>query len=92
MLLNHDLSRKVKKIEEEMKKLREEIQKRKKEDYHFYLYNILDDHWIEIKSDLKRLENMMDYLIYHKYFTKNFTSDEEFIRMNEEIRDRIIKI
>lgn len=92
MILNHDLTRKVKKIEDEMKKLQEEIKKRKKEDYHFYLYNILDDHWIEIKSDLRRLEKMMDYLIYHKYFTKNFTSDEEFIRQNEEIRDRIIKI
>ncbi len=46
---------------------------------HFYLYNILDGHQIEIKSDLNRLKKMMDYLIDCKYFRKNFISDDEFI-------------
>jgi hypothetical protein len=44
---------------------------------------------IEIQSSLTRLKQMIEYLIYHKFFVKNFMSDEEFIQQNETIRNQI---
>ena len=40
---------------------------------------------IEIEGDLKNLEEMMNYLIEIKYFTKNFIKDDEFIAKNNDI-------
>jgi hypothetical protein len=65
------------------------LEKKKDEKKSFYLYNILTNQKIEIQSSLPRLTQMIDYLIYHKFFVKNFMNDAEFITMNEEIRQKI---
>jgi hypothetical protein len=60
------------------------------ENYHFYLFNILDGHHIEIISSLDKLQNMIQFLIYQKYFHKNYMSDEDFLHMNQNIREKYI--
>lgn len=60
------------------------------DNYHFYLFNILDGHHIEIISSLDRLENMIQFLIYQKYFYKNHMTDEDFLLMNQHIREKYI--
>lgn len=77
-----------KKIEKLQKEIRE-LEKKKRDTKHFYLYNILTNEKIEIQSSLTRLKQMIEYLIYHKFFVKNFMSDEEFIQQNETIRNQI---
>ncbi len=77
-----------KKIEKLQKEIRE-LEKKKRDTKHFYLYNVLTNEKIEIQSSLTRLKKMIEYLIYHKFFVKNFMSDEEFIQQNETIRNQI---
>ena len=91
ILLNISNMRKLHKLEEEEREMLKEHKKRREErnQKYFILYNILDDHKIQVKSDLERLEKMVDYLIYHKYFVKNFLSDEEFLTQNQMIREKV---
>lgn len=78
-----------KKIEKLQKEIQELEKKKRKPEKSFYLYNILTNQKIEIKSSLPRLTKMIDYLILHKFFVKNFMSDDEFIVQNETIRNQI---
>ncbi len=82
IVLNATLQRKVEKLEKEIEKIKKEIQG---DEYHFYLYNILSDQQIEITSTLPELEKMIDYLIFHKYFMKNFITDDQFKEKNQLI-------
>ncbi len=87
-----DINNTILKFKKELEKI--EVQMQKKEEnnqtsFKYYLYNILDDNLIEIESDLKRLEEMMNYLIEVKYFTKNFIKDDEFIAKNNNILDKL---
>ncbi len=43
------------------------------------MYNILDDHKIKIDADIKSLENLVEYLIYNKYYNSKKQTDKEFI-------------
>ncbi len=50
-------------------------------EYHFYLFNIFNEEIIEIKSDIKRLENMIEFLINIK--NNNIKIDDnKFINEN----------
>lgn len=88
-----DLTINIDKMNKEIQNLEEKIKNKIKEDdqLHFYLYNVLDGHMLELKSDLTRLEALVDYIIDIKFFTKNFIKDEEFILKNEQIKNKIIK-
>lgn len=88
-----DLTINIDKMNKEIKHLEEKIKNKIREDdqLHFYLYNVLDGHMLELKSDLTRLEALVDYIIDIKFFTKNFIKDEEFIVKNELIKNKIIK-
>lgn len=93
ILLNHSVERKQKTLEKRKNELKKKLENdgdEKEDEDHFYLYNILDDQKIEIRSDIHRLTKMIDYLIYHKYFVSNFKTDEEFLRENFEKRDLIL--
>ena len=49
------------------------------EETNYYLYNIFSDEWIQIKSNLQKLEKMMDIIIDYKLNEGNHISDEIFI-------------
>ena len=58
----------------------------------YYLYNILTDELISIKSDIYRLIKMVEYLFYNKYVNYVSVSDDEFIvNMNKILNKQIIK-
>ncbi len=89
-----DLTVNIEKMKTEIKHLdekqKEKNNKKEEEEMHYYLYNILDGHMLEIKSDMKKLESLVDYIIDIKFFTKNFIKDDEFIAKNEQIKNKII--
>lgn len=58
-------------------------------EYQFYLFNILDNNIIEIKSDINRLTQMVQLLITHKFYTPNKLSDEDFIKQINNIKKSI---
>jgi hypothetical protein len=54
--------------------------------YSYYLYNILTDELFEINGDLSKLRQMVDYLIYEKYYCEQKKTDEEFLHETREIK------
>ena len=87
ILENVSQQRKIQQLQKEILHLEQKT--KDQEIKSFYLYNILTNEKIEIKSSLTRLTGMIDYLIYHKFFVKNFMSDEQFIELNQDIRNKI---
>jgi len=55
----------------------------------YYLYNILTDEFIEIKSDIHRLIKMVEYLFYNKYINYVSISDDDFIINMGKILNKI---
>jgi len=45
----------------------------------YYLYNILTDELIQIKSSLENLIQIIEYLFYSKYISSNETTDNTFL-------------
>ncbi len=93
IIQNHRIDKNMNLYMEKIKKTEEKIEnlKNKKEyqEHKFYLYNILNDELLELRSDIFRLQKMIEYLIDHKYFTKNYMNDEEFIIKNLNYKDEI---
>lgn len=56
----------------------------------YYLYNILTDELIEIKSDMTKLKTMIDYLIKKKYFDTNIITDNKFLENCSLIYEKYI--
>jgi hypothetical protein len=54
--------------------------------YSYYLYNILTDELFEINGDLSKLRQMVDYLIYEKYYCEQKKTDEEFLHETLQIK------
>lgn len=52
----------------------------------YFLYNILDDHLVEIKATYKDLKEMIQFLIQHKFFNSYNVSDKEFISIADDIK------
>lgn len=59
-------------------------------EYNFYLFNILNENIIEIKSDLLRLKSMIKYLIHEKYFSGKTQNDINFIMNIRKIREKYV--
>lgn len=53
----------------------------------YYLYNILTDEKIKISASYDKLKEFIHYLIEKKYFTKNYTSDEMFLNLVNQIKN-----
>lgn len=47
--------------------------------YTYYLYNILTDELFTVNAELSKLRQMVDYLIYNKYFNEQKKTDQEFL-------------
>ena len=47
--------------------------------YTYYLYNILTDELFTVGAELGKLRQMVDYLIYQKYFNEQRKTDQEFL-------------
>lgn len=47
--------------------------------YTYYLYNILTDELFTVGGELGKLRQMVDYLIYQKYFNEQRKTDQEFL-------------
>ena len=47
--------------------------------YTYYLYNILTDELFTVGGELGKLRQMVDYLIYQKYFNEQKKTDQEFL-------------
>ena len=47
--------------------------------YTYYLYNILTDELFTVGAELGKLRQMVDYLIYEKYFNEKKKTDQEFL-------------
>jgi hypothetical protein len=58
----------------------------------YYLFNILDDHVMSVKSTMKELEQMIEYLVHHKYSVKTRATDEQFIFNNQKIKERYYNV
>ena len=55
---------------------------------HYYLYNILTDQLDEIHISLEKLREMIGFLFFHKYKTKDQLSDKDFRLMTKSIGDK----
>ena len=49
------------------------------EDFNYYLFNVLSNEIVKIDSNLENLEEMISFLIKHKYFNVKEISDKQFI-------------
>lgn len=47
--------------------------------YTYYLYNILTDELFTVGAELGKLRQMVDYMIYQKYFNEQKKTDQEFL-------------
>lgn len=56
----------------------------------YYLYNILTDEMLKIECPLKDLKEMIQFLIYNKYFNNKGITDEVFVENALEIKDKYI--
>lgn len=56
------------------------------DNHRYYLYNILTDQMMEIKTDREKLENMIKYLIFTKYFGNKTMDDISFKETCQNIR------
>jgi hypothetical protein len=56
------------------------------DNHHFYLYNILNDELLEIETNREKLEQMVYYLIYTKYFDSKTLDDKSFSKLCQDIR------
>lgn len=71
----------IKEYEENMLRMKElDEYERIEGDMDYKIYNIMRDEIIEIKSDIKRLKKMMEYIIYNKYINLVKISDDEFLK------------
>ena len=59
--------------------------------YTYQLYNILTDELFNISADLTALRQMIDYLIYQKYFAEISRTDAEFIEATRQIKAKHLK-
>lgn len=57
-------------------------------DCNFYLFNILNENIIEIKSDLLNLKSMIKFLIHEKYFAEKNENDISFIINISKIKNK----
>jgi hypothetical protein len=51
----------------------------------YVLFNILTNEYIDVKCDFEKLEKMVKYLIYSKYINDKTITNEEFIKINDNI-------
>ena len=57
-------------------------------DRHYYLYNVLTDQLDEIHITLEKLRDMIGFLFFHKYKTKEQITDKEFQEMAQNISEK----
>ena len=55
---------------------------------HYYLYNVLTDQLDEIHITLDRLRELIGFLFFHKYKTKDQITDQEFQLMTHNIGEK----
>ena len=60
-------------------------------DTKYYLYNILTDELLLLETDMGEIEEMVDYLLFHKYEIVPRITDEEFLVKTEEILRKIMR-
>jgi len=59
----------------------------------YYLYNILTDEKIKVSASNDNLKKFIYFLMEKKFFTKNYISDDNFMKLIEEIKqDYSIKV
>lgn len=54
----------------------------------FYLYNILTDELVLVKCEYNKLEEMVNFLIFHKYHNTKYITDELFKLNISNIREK----
>jgi hypothetical protein len=84
--LYHRITQKIN--SKEIDKLGEQIKELENKKYRYKLMNILSNEIYEIKFEKDKLEEMINYLLFHKYKNIKVLTDEEFIEdvFNEEIK------
>lgn len=70
----------IKKDNNEINKLREQKKELEEKKYVYKLMNILTNEIYEIKFEKEKLDEMLNYLLYHKYKTNKKLTDDEFIK------------
>ena len=56
------------------------------QNYNFYLYNIIDDQMFQITSTQNKLNQMIQFLLEHKYSKKQFIPDDIFLQNIHNIK------
>lgn len=56
----------------------------------YYLYNILTNEMLKIECPLKDLKEMIQFLVYNKYFNNKGITDKVFIEKALDIKDKYI--
>lgn len=56
--------------------------------YTYYLYNILTDELFTINGELGKLRQMVDYLIYQKYYNNHRKTDFDFLLETQQISQK----
>jgi hypothetical protein len=84
--LYHRITQKIN--NKEIDKLGEQIKELENKTYRYKLMNILSNEIYEIKFEKDKLEEMINYLLFHKYKNIKVLTDEEFIKdvFDEEIK------
>jgi transcriptional regulator NrdR family protein len=75
--LYHRLTNKI--DNKELDKVKNQISELETKVYKYKLMNILSNEIYEIKFDKEKLEEMINYLLFHKYKNIKPLSDEEFV-------------
>lgn len=58
----------------------------------YYIYNITTNELLELKSNIKELREMVEYILYNKYNNNVKRSDNEFILEQKEILNKYFNI
>lgn len=57
-------------------------------DRKYYIYNVLTDELLQIKSDKKKLEEMIYFLLFTKYFDNKLLDNISFVNLCDKIRNK----
>tara|TARA_B110000208_G_scaffold179881_1_gene229074 strand:- start:989 stop:3208 length:2220 start_codon:yes stop_codon:yes gene_type:complete len=60
-------------------------------DSKFFIYNILSDKLMEVQGSLGDLQQMIEFLIYNKYFEQRIVDDSAFKKMCDGIKNKYLK-
>jgi hypothetical protein len=68
----------------ELKKIKAD-EKIKADDTKYVLFNILTNEYVSVKCEFQKLKKIIEYLIYSKYINDKPITNEEFIKINNNI-------